>query len=67
MRLQKGDKLNYNGANLTCTDVNCTTPPLSMSEDEIEYTFENDYSFVVFRDDEVAGFLADGAEVIHHV
>jgi hypothetical protein len=65
MRLQKGDKLNYNGLSLTCTDVNYITPDGSVGEDNLEYTFENDSAIVTFRDDEVTRFIADGAEVIH--
>jgi Fe-S cluster biogenesis protein NfuA len=64
MRLQIGDILNYNGACLTCTDVQFTTPDGSVAEDNLEYTFENDSAIVTFRDDEVTRFLADGAEVI---
>jgi hypothetical protein len=63
MRLREGDKLVGKSPHLTCTDVNHVTPPLSMGEDFIEYTFENDYTVVVFRDDEVANLIADGMEV----
>jgi hypothetical protein len=63
MRIGIGDILNYNGAILTCTDVQFTTPDGSVAEDDLEYTFENDFSITTFRDDQIAGFIADGATV----
>ena len=63
MRLNIGDILEYNGLCLTCTDVNFTTPNGSVGEDTLEYTFENDFSMTTFRDDQVSGFMADGATV----
>ncbi len=63
MRLNRGDILNYNGLMLTCTDVQFTTPDGSVGEDNLEYTFENDFSITTFRDDQISGFIADGATV----
>ncbi len=63
MRLQKGDILNYDGLSLTCTDVNFTTQDGSVGEDNLEYTFQNVFSITTFRDDQIAGFIADGATV----
>lgn len=48
---------------LTCTDVNFTTEDGSVGEDDLEYTFENDFSTTTFRDYEIAKFIADGATV----
>jgi hypothetical protein len=63
MRINTGDILNYNGLMLTCTDVNYITPDGSVGEDDLEYTFENDFSTTTFRDYEIAKFIADGATV----
>ena len=63
MRINKGYILNYNGLMLTCTDVNFTTPDGSVGEDNLEYTFENDFSITTFRDDQITKFIADGATV----
>ena len=66
MILQIGDKLTGRSPHLTCIDVQNVTPPLSMGEDFIDYTFENELGIVTFRDDEVAQMLADGMEVTSH-
>ena len=63
MRINKGDILEYNGLRLTCTDVNFATPVGSVGEDDLEYTFQNDFSITTFRDDQITGFIADGATV----